>query len=496
MNTQIRKLVAGLLALYVALFAALNVTQVVRKESLDADPKNNRQTIRDFNRPRGQIITADGVVVAESVPTLGDAQYKYQRQYPLGDLFSNITGYYTYSFGSTQLERTQTSVLMGDTGPQKLSGLLGSADNSGNVRLTLRADVQRVAADALGEQEGSVVVTDPSTGAVIAMVSYPRYDANAVATHDTTQAETVLNALNAAPGKPLLANAYQENYMPGSSFKILTASIAFENGVTALDRVFPDESSWTPPQTTDPITNYAGHTCGGTMTQVFFRSCNIAFARLSSELGPERMTTGVRAWGVGEKLPIDLPGAAASTFCGNVTPCDASFFKDQLPLLAIGGFGQGNDLMVPLHMCMIAATVANGGKMMKPYVVDATLNHHGGVLQRTNPAVWKSPIGAGTAATLTAMMIEVVNQGTGTKMQLDNGIQAAAKTGTAQLNAGDEPQRSHAWIVGFAPAAAPRYAVAVVLKGTNAEISAGTGGKLAGPIAKKVLDYLFTSEPT
>jgi peptidoglycan glycosyltransferase len=129
-------------------------------------------------------------------------------------------------------------------------------------------------------------------------------------------------------------------------------------------------------------------------------------------------------------------------------------------------------------------------------VVDTTLYHDGRVLQRTSPSVWKTPITTTTAAQLTSMMIDVVNKGTGKPMQLANGIQAAAKTGTAQLNATGEPQRSHAWIIGFAPAQAPQYAIAVMLKGTNDEISAGTGGKLAGPIAKQVLDYLFSTDPS
>ncbi len=494
MNRRIRKLVAGLLVLYLALFVSLNLTQVVRKEALDANPQNNRQTIRDFNRPRGPIVTADGVVVAQSVPTVGDDQYKYQRTYPLGDLFSNVTGYYTYSFGSTQVERTQSDVLMGDTTAQTVSGLFGGTDNTGSVRLTLRADVQQVAAQALGDREGSVVVMDPSTGAIIAMVSSPRYDPNLVATHDAAAAENVLKFLNEVPGKPLLANAYQERYMPGSSFKVITTAIALEHGAVSLDSVFPVLTEWTPPQTNDPIENYAGHECGGTMVQVFYRSCNIPFAQMASGLGPEVMTEGVAAWGIGEPLPIDLPGAAASSFCGNVSPCTADFFKDQLPLLAIGGFGQGNDVMVPLHMCMVAATVANKGRMMKPFVVDATLDHDGSVLDRTDAAVWKTPINVQTAGTLNTLMVGVVNSGTGKPMQLARGIQAAAKTGTAQLNAAGEPESSHAWIIGFAPAEAPRYAIAVVLKGTSAEISAGTGGRLAGPIAKEVLDYLFSTE--
>lgn len=488
MNKQIRRLALALLACYLVLFVQLNVLAVGRQEELNADPRNNRQTERDFNRPRGTIVAADGTVLARSVPTTRGDEFAYQREYPLGDLFGNITGYYTFSFGSTQLERTQNDVLMGDTDEQKLraiGGLFHGSDTTGSVLLTMRPDVQQVAAEALGGREGSVVVMDPHTGAVIAMISNPRYDPGKVAVHNSKIAEQVLIDLNNWPGKPLLANAYQERYMPGSSFKVITTSIAFENGVTSLDRVFPPSKSWVPPQTTDPIENYGGTVCGGTMVEVFYRSCNIPFAQLATELGPQAMVDGTKKWGIGEKIPIDLPSPAASGF-GEV-----SDFTDQLPLLAIGGFGQGSTTMVPLHMAMVASTVANGGVMMKPHVIDATLDHDGKVLDRTIPSVWKNPIAPSTAETLTTLMIGVVNQGTGRPMQLANGIQAAAKTGTAQLNT-TGPERSNAWIIGFAPATDPQYAVAVVLKGgPDDEISASTGGKLAGPIAKTVLDYLF-----
>ena len=492
MNGQIRKLCVALLVLYMVVFAALNTIQVARKDALDANPNNNRQTIRDFNRPRGPIITADGFVIAQSVPTPEGSEFAYQRQYPQAETFSNITGYYTYAFGSTQLERMHNDVLMGDTAAQKVASVFGSGDNTGSVRLTLRADVQQLAAEQLGFREGSVVVMDPATGAIIAMVSNPRFDANQVATHDQTAAEAYLTLYNSFENKPMLANAYQERYMPGSSFKIVTTGIALEAGVTSLDRNFPDEKEWLPPQTTDPIQNYGGSSCGGSMTEIFYRSCNIPFAQMAVELGPDRMVAGVRAWGIGEELPIDLPGAVASNFeNAGSEPID---FANNIPLLAIAGFGQANDTMVPLHMCMVAATVANGGRMMAPYVVESTLDHEGRVLDQTEPYAWKTPISATTAATMNQLMVEVVNRGTGKPMQLAGGIQAAAKTGTAQLNSAGEPQRSHAWIVGFAPAEAPRYVVAVMLKGTNDEISASTGGRLAGPIAKVILDYLFSTE--
>jgi peptidoglycan glycosyltransferase len=329
-----------------------------------------------------------------------------------------------------------------------------------------------------------VVVVDTRTGAVLAMYSNPTYDPNTVAVHNIDEAGAKLEELAAAPGKPLLANAYQERYMPGSTFKVLTTEIALEEGIVTTTSEWPDESAWVPPNTDNPIQNYGKKVCGGDLAEVFRRSCNIPFARMSVELGPDRLVNGVREWGVEDRLPIDLPGAAASTFAGN-----AKDFEDSLALLAIHGFGQGGVQMVPLHMAMVSAAVANGGRMMKPYVVDKTLAFNDTVLSQTTPEVWRTPMSRATADLLTQLMVGVVNEGTARCcMKLDGGIQAAAKTGTAQLNAEGEEMRSHAWITAFAPAEAPRVAVAVMLKGVDAVISAGTGGTLAGPIAKELLD--------
>ncbi len=493
MNRQIRQLAVGLMACYVALFVTLNYWQVGRKQELDASFDNTRAIRREFERPRGPIVTIDGTIAAQSEPTPPGSAFAYQRLYPTGDLYAGITGYYTFAFGSTGLERTQNDVLAGTTPQQRLQALpnllTGDADNSGSVQMTLRNDLQQAAKDALGEREGSVVVLEPATGAVKAMWSYPSYDPNLVANPDFDAARDVLTFLQAAPSDPLLANAYQQRYMPGSTFKILTAGIALENGVVDLSTTFPDENAWVPPQTNDPIQNFQGTTCGGDLTEVFTRSCNIAFARTAIDIGVDRMLQGLAAWGVGEAVPIDLPRPAASTF-GDSTNLDQN-----LPLLAIRGFGQNEVQMVPLHMAMVAATVANGGQMMVPYVVQQTLDHDGNVLDATEPRVWKTPISPQTAATLRDLMVSVAEQGTASCcIALANGIPVAAKTGTAQLNNPGEEERSNAWIVAFAPADAPRYAVAVMLKGTNAEISAGTGGRFAGPIAKQVLDAAFAGE--
>ncbi len=489
MNKQIRRLAAGLLVCYLILFIQLNLLQVVKRDELATNTNNNRAVLRDFDKPRGNIVSADGVVVAMSVPSV-DTQFKFQRVYPTNDLFANVTGYYTYAFGATKLEKKFTEVLTGRTTEQQvrsITNIFSGEDNTGSVHLTMRADLQQVAKDALGEREGSVVVMDPITGAVLAMYSYPSYDANLVVVHNSTEAEQRLEFLNNYPGKPTLANAYQERYMPGSTFKVITTGIALENGLIDFDSFWENETEYLPPQTTNPVENYQGNVCGGDLREVFRRSCNTPFARIAVELGVDAMVAGTQAWGIGEKLPFDIPGAVASNF-GTVEE-----LKDNVARLAIRGFGQDDDLMVPLHMAMVASTVANGGQMMQPYSVAATLDHDGGVLQTTAPAVWKSPLSATNAAKLNELMVGVVQSGTASCcLQLNNGIQAAAKTGTAQLNARGEPQRSHAWIMAFAPAEAPRYAIAVVLKGTTAEISEGTGGKLAGPIAKTVLDFALT----
>jgi peptidoglycan glycosyltransferase len=198
---------------------------------------------------------------------------------------------------------------------------------------------------------------------------------------------------------------------------------------------------------------------------------------------------GSAAWGIGEPVPFDLPSPAASTLG------DTSDLANNLPLLAIRGFGQGEDQMVPMHMAMVAATVANGGNMMTPYVIDARIDHSGAVLDRTQPSVWKTPISPANATILRDLMVQVAEVGTASCcIALESGLPVAAKTGTAQLNATGEPEQSHAWIVAFAPADTPRYVVAVMLKGTNAEISASTGGRLAGPIAKAMLDIAIASE--
>lgn len=494
MNRQIRQLALGLMSLYVALFITLNYWQVAQEEVLQANVENTRAVRREFNKPRGPIITADGVIAAISVPNPDpDSDFDRIRTYPTGDLLSNTTGYFTLSFGSTQVEREYGDVLTGSTTEQQirsLSDLLTSeVDNSGSVQLTIRHDLQQVAKFALGNRTGSVVVTDIATGAVRAMYSNPDYDPNTFVNAPFEEAQETIVALQEAPGNPLLAGAYQQRFMPGSTFKVITTGIGLEAGVIDRDTQFVRESEWVPPQTNDPIQNYRGSTCGGPLPEVFRRSCNIPFAQTAIELGPERMVGGTEDWGIGEELPIDLPQPAASTFG------DTSNLDQQLPLLGIRGFGQNEDQMVPLHMAMVAATVANDGRMMSPYVVEATYDNNGRILEASDPEVWKTPITPQTAALLTEFMTGVTegDRGTARSVNLEDGVRFAAKTGTAELGVIGDPDRVHAWMIAFAPLEAPQYAISVVVTDlTSTTADAATGGRVAGPVVKGVLDYLLT----
>jgi peptidoglycan glycosyltransferase len=485
-NKKIRQLAFGMMVLYVLLFAATNYWQVGRASDLNGDPDNYRAIRREFDRPRGDIITADGVVVAHSVPNPQGSTFPFHREYPLGTLYAGVTGYYSFGYGATQVERTQNSELTGQTGQQyigNLEDIVRGGDGTGDVWLTIDSDLQETARDALAGRNGSVVMLDMD-GRILAMYSNPTYDPNVIVNPDFDVAGEAMQALLADEDDPLLNHAYQERFMPGSTFKVITTGIALQAGVISLDTEFDRVTEWTPPQTSNPIQNYDGSNCGGDLREVFRRSCNIPFAQTALEVGIDGMIAGTQAWGIGQPIPIDLPRPAASTF-GSTDNLD-----QQLPIVAMRGFGQQEDQMVPLHMAMVAQTVANGGEMMEPFVVDHTTDSQQRTLTRTSPQVWLRPISSQTAATLNELMQGVVTDGTASCCLGISGIRIAAKTGTAQLNDSGQPEESHAWIIAFAPADNPRFAVAVMLE-AQPEVSASTGGRLAGPIAQRMLETAF-----
>ena len=485
MNKQIRRLGVGLLACYVLLFVQLNVLQVVRADSYNANPLNTRQVVRDFSRPRGVIQTADGVILAQSVPS--NDRYNFQRVYPTKDLFADVTGYFAFTFGSDGVERTYNDVLAGRTDQQRViswNSFFEDQITTADLTLSLRADAQAIAKEQLGDRQGSVVALDPRDGAILAMWSFPSYDPNLLATHDFKAAEAARQALLAEPGKPLVPATYRERYFPGSTFKVVTASAGLQSGeVTPTSPVYPPAESYTPPLTTNPIENFGGEVCGGTLFNILAVSCNSAFAQMGVDLGPEVMVAQAQAEGFNSKPPIDLPAPAASFFP------PVAFFDHNTPALAQSAIGQNDVQASALQMALVAAGVANGGVIEQPHVMQEVRDSDGEVIDRGAARFWTRPLSEANAIIMRDAMVNVVEHGTATRMKIP-GVLVAGKTGTAQL--GSDPPRSHAWIIGFAPADNPRVAVAVVVLNQSGA-NESTGGRVAAPIAKAVMQTILAA---
>jgi len=483
MNRQIRSLGVGLLVCFVALFAMLNWIQVVRAPSLNTSPLNTAQIRKDFNRPRGSITTSDGALLAQSIDNPDPAsQFKRLRVYPEGDLFGQVTGFFSFKYGATGVEKSYNDELSGQTFNQQLRGfsdLLVSKENVGNLTVSVRKNLQQIARDQLGDREGSVVAIDPRNGELLAFWSFPSFDPNPLSTVDFDQVDTTWALYNLAPGQPLRPHQYQDRYFPGSTFKVVTASTGVETGkVTETDPTYPVETSWTPPQTNKPISNFGGSACGGTLFQVTQVSCNTAFARMGTEtIGGQDMVNGAQSFGFNDKPPIDLPGPVNSVFPTDVVR--------NPPKLAQSSIGQNDVQATPLQMALVAAGVANGGVIMKPHVMTEVRDSEGTVVSRYQPEKWKTPLSPDSASVMRRDMVNVVQRGTASGLAIP-GFEVGGKTGTAQL--GTEPPRSHTWIIGFAgpPGGDPTVAVAVVVL-NQPGASEFTGGRVAAPIARAVM---------
>jgi len=481
-NTQIRRLGIALIACYIALFVMLNWIQFVHKDQLDNNANNTIGVKQDFNKPRGTITSADGALLAQSVAQPSGSEFSYQRTYPEADLFAQMSGFYSFRLGASGLEKTYNDELAGQTIGQQVSGfadLLNPRPQVGNLTITVRKDLQQVAKTALGDREGSVVAIDPKTGALLAFWSFPSYDPNAISSNDLNAAQDAYNTLLKVDGQPLRAHQYQERYFPGSTFKTVTGSIGVDTGVVTVDSPsYPVATSYTPPGTTKSISNFGGESCGGTLYPILQVSCNSAFAQMGTEtIGPDRMIAGAQAFGFNSKPPIDLPAPVASSF-----PTD---FRRNLPALAQASIGQNDVQATPLQMALVAATIANGGTMMKPHVLQDVRDSENGIVSRYDTGAWLRPISADSAAVMKAGMLDVVARGTATRLQIP-GYEVGGKTGTAQL--GIDPPASHAWIMGFAgPPGDPQIAIAVVVLNQAGFGSEATGGRVAAPIAQQVM---------
>lgn len=482
MNRQLRGVSTVIVLMFVALFVSTTSIQFFASDSLRADARNSRTILDSYSTKRGAILV-NGSPIAESTPS--DDQYQYQRKYTNGALYSAVTGYFTIGQGNAGIESAENAVLSGNSDAsffQNLNAILTGQDVQGdNVNLTIDPDVQQAAYDALGQNTGAVVAIQPKTGKILAMVSKPDYDPNALTSHDTAAVKQQYDALLAQSPTPLQNRAIGGDlYTPGSVFKLVVASAALKDGKYDLDSEFPNPSRLQLPGTSTYINNAEGGSCGGGDTvklrTAIQYSCNIPFAELGQKLGYDEIKSVADEYGFGDQ--IEVPMKATASQYPDV---------DSTAQLMLSAFGQASVRVSPLQMAMVSAGIANGGKVMQPSLVDSITTSDLKTVESFSPKQYSDPLSASESADLTEAMQSVVSAGTGTNAKID-GVDVAGKTGTAEGGTGSPYTL---WFTGFAPAKDPEVAVAVVVGNGGGLGQSGVGNTVAAPVAKKVMEAVL-----
>jgi peptidoglycan glycosyltransferase len=497
MNTPLRRVGLAMLAMVVLLLANATYIQVVKADEYRADPRNRRVLIEEYNRQRGRIITSDEQIIA-NVKGTNDG-LKFQRTYTNGPMYAPVTGFYSIRYGATGLEKTEDEILNGSDDRlfvRRLSDVITGRDpRGGNIVTTVNSKVQKTAYQAMTASgyKGAVVALKPDTGEILGLVSTPSFDPNPLALHDGKAQEQAFKKYgDNNPNQPMRNRALQENYAPGSTFKLVTASTALEDGkdqntqLTASPGI--DVISGDP---CDPggggstcLANFADSSCGGgqtaTMATAIELSCNTAFAQLASQVGAAKLSEQAERFGIGQSdLTIPLPVTASCIgpqdgSCLTITD-DAALYQS--------GIGQRDVRLTALENAVIAGTIANGGERMRPQLVQKVLAPDLSVISDFEPDSEGDAISTDSANQLRDMMklSEDHTGGEGTRPDLE----VASKTGTAETGADPKNTPPYAWYVAFAPADDPQVAVAVIVESTDV---AATGGKLSASIGRATMD--------
>jgi penicillin-binding protein A len=480
MNRQIRRVAVVVLVAFMALLAAPLYWQVVAAPKLTNDPRNTRVLIKEYSIERGPIVLADKTPVATSVRSKqrGDP-LEFVRRYPEGERYGMVTGFYSLVFGRTLAEQEFNSFLLGrapEQFGQNVTDLLTARETpGGTLVLTLDRATQEAAERELGARKGAVVALDPRTGAVLAMTTFPRYDPNQLSSHNPEAIRRNWDRLIDDPDGPLLNRAAGGLYPPGSTFKVITAAAALENGFS-VNQPLPSPTVLDVPQTSADIHNFGGGSCGSdtlTMPEALEISCNTAFAGLGLKLGDRKLAAEAEKFGFNQPSPYQLPAATSSI------PK-----RQDVPATAQSAIGQRDVRVSPLQMASVAATIANGGRRMAPFVAQQVVSDKGQVVKRFEGEDLGQAIPEQVAGDLRDMMLRVVERGTGSFAQIPD-LQVAGKTGTAQHATGKPP---HAWFIGFTSSGDKSIAVAVVVENGGNAGSEATGGHVAAPIAKAVME--------
>lgn len=487
MTKGVQRVAITMFVLFGLLFANLNYVQVLRSDDLANDDRNARLLIREYETRRGLILSGDrDTVLADTEET--DGRLRFRRVYERPETFAHITGYHSVNYGRTHLESTYNDELAGRT-PQafgrNMADFLAGRERSGdNVITTVLPEVQQVAMERLDGVRGAVVAVAPRSGAVLALASNPTFDPGRVAAHDTTAAAEYKQQLDADDDQPLRNRAVSEWYAPGSTFKLVTGAAGLEGGVTA-DATFDDPVRLSLPQTTATIGNFGGGPCAGggqiSFAEAMRVSCNTTFAQMGLDVGEDALIAQAERFGFNAQLTDELTNPLASRMPGELNP----------PQTAQAAIGEFDVRATPLQMALVAGAIGNDGVLMQPRLVRAVEDERGDLLAEFTGQTFTPPgednsqaVSPRTAQTLRDMMVGVVESGTGTNAQVP-GTTVAGKTGTAQQPEGAAGPT--VWFAGFAPADSPRVAIAVVVEEGGAAGSGATGGGVAAPIARDVL---------
>jgi peptidoglycan glycosyltransferase len=467
--------------------------QLVKAKQLQASPYNPRVSAQRFVNPRGSIYAADGSVLAQSVPTpagtnQADYPYHYVRQYPNGPLFAGITGYDSaLYYGTAGIEEQYDSYLgPHQQAPQTLSQLLFRQQQpviTDNVTLTVEPALQQAAWNALntlppGEnKDGAVVVLDPKTGSVLAMVSNPTYDPNALVSPSLSSEQLAYFTYVQKDHEgyiPLRPIATGETFFPGSTMKVVTSTAAYNLKPSLAGFDYPVQACQTFPDSNKPLCDESGP-CGGTMTAMLPFSCDPGYGELGVQEGVDVLQKQAELFGYNSVPPIDLPNVVASPFTS--VPVNSQAY------LAYEAIGQDGVQATALQNAMVASGIAGGGVLMTPHLMSSIHDSQGTLVQTYAPKPDATVATPQAAQQVTSLMEGVVASGTADKVGFPAYLCAAVKTGTAQTS--PTQQVNHDWMIGFAPADNPQVAVAVVVPDQNLS---SDGAGVAGPIMKAVLE--------
>jgi cell division protein FtsI/penicillin-binding protein 2 len=478
MNKTIRRAAVFSLLLVIALLVRATWVQFYDGKALADDKDNRRNAIQTYADPLGNIIVGGNAITGSAVTKNSDLKYK--RTYKDGKLYAAVTGYASQAYAPTQLEGIYQDLLDGTDTRLKtvLDTITGKRADPGNVVTTIDPDVQKAAYDALGDKKGGAVAIDPKTGRILAVVSTPSFDPSTLT--DANTAGTAWKKLNDDPDKPLTNRALRQPLPPGSTFKLVVAAAALEDGLySSVDEHTKSPDPYTLPGTTRDLSNEnPSAPCeNATIRTALQYSCNNVFAKMAVDLGQDKVRAMAEKFGFNDKEQ-DVPVRAYTS----VYPSDMDRSST-----ALTGIGQYDVTATPLQMAMVSAAIANGGKLVSPHMVSQITDSGGDVLKNyDDSASTKEIVSSSTAEQLQSAMQTVVEKGTGTNAQI-SGATVGGKTGTAQ-HGENNSKTPYAWFTSYGKEGGKEVAVAVMVEQSNAARSEVSGNGLAAPVAKAMME--------